>query len=309
MIREPKLYDTVFNDDGSFYKVNTRTGECVDTGRHKPIWDTDLVISGKQQAAQKEYKQEQEKRTKRRDYSKKNGNHFFVPRSSSFPDLKPQTVARLVYLFTFANYSEQGSCLMWTQRKQMTTKKLPSVLRLSADTVAAFLQEVCPQYLTLHSDGHIAVTDIAFRRGPLASGITYHRCYNHWIRTLYENLPVRQHQYLGCIFQLLPHINIEYNVLCLNPTEEDSAKIEFMCLGEFCKQAGYNSSHTDRLLKTYQKIRFPVSDSAGTHMERFISIVYDGLNRHNAKIFVNPRILYSGAHSEQVELLGAFSKV
>lgn len=140
MIREPKLYDTVFNDDGSFYKVNTRTGECVDTGRYKPIWDTDLVISGKQQAAQKEYKQEQEKRAKRRDYSKKNGNHFFVPRSSSFPDLKPQTVARLVYLFTFANYSEQGSCLMWTQRKQMTIKKLPSVLGLSADTVAAFLQ-------------------------------------------------------------------------------------------------------------------------------------------------------------------------
>lgn len=297
--------------DGKHIKVNTSTGE-VRMGYERIVYEGEYVSSPESREAQRKYMEEQvEKKirqARRRDISKKNGDHYFVPRLHTFPDLKPQTAARLIYLFTYANYSERGGHLMLTKKTEMRKKDLPKVLGLSDDAVKAFLDEVCPIYMTIDKDDCLAATSKAFKRGTLKDGKTYHRFYDRWVRELYRAVPLRQHRHLGYIFQLLPFISIEYNVLCYNPTEEDTAKIEFMSLGDFCKEIGFDSSHAERLLKIYKQICFPVTDDNGTHVERFVSITYDGLNRHNAKVYVNPRILYSGAHPEHVELLGAFSK-
>lgn len=310
MAKDTRIIDVILdeNDPDIFYKVNTVTGEVLDEGRMKPVWNKDRIISAEQQAAWDNYSKKEKSKAKRRDISKKNGEHYFVPRLHSFPDLKPQTAARLIYLFTYADYSERNSYLKLTQKKEMRRKDLPRVLGLSEDAVKEFMDEVCPSYLIVDEKGNIAATNLAFKRGSLKDGRTYHRFYDCWVRHLYKAVPSRRHRYLGYIFQLLPHISIEYNVLCYNPAEEDSTKIEFMCLGEFCDKIDYDKSHADRLLTIYKQILFPVSDENGMHMERFVSVTYDGLNRHNAKVYVNPRILYSGTHPEHVELLGAFSK-
>lgn len=296
--------------DGNNIKVNTSTGE-VRVGHERTIYDGDIVLTPEMREAQKEYWKREadkaQKKARRRKISKENGDHYFVPRLHRFPDLKPQTAARLIYLFTYADYSERGGHLMLTHKREMRKKDLQKVLGLSADTVNAFLDEVCPLYMTIDDKGCIAATSVAFQRGRLTDGRTYHRLYGQWVRCLYKELPSRKHRYLGYIFQLLPHINIEYNVLCYNPTEEDNGKIEFMCLGDFCKEIDFDSSHAERLLEKYKEIRFPVTDQKGTHLEKFFSVTYCGLNRHNAKMYINPRILYSGAHPEHVEQLGAFS--
>lgn len=297
--------------DGKRHKVNTSTGE-VRAGYERTLYDGDIVLTPEMRAAQKEYRKREaenvQKRARRRDVSKKNGDHYFVPRLHTFPDLKPQTAARLIYLFTYADYSERGAHLMLSQKTEMRKNDVQAVLGLSDDAVRDFLVEVCPLYLMMDDNGNISATNFAYQRGPLRDGRTYHRFYDRWVQTLYKNVSTRKHRYLGYIFQLLPYISVEYNVLCYNPMEEDITKIEFVSLGELCKQIGYDSSHADRLLKVYRQMRFPVIDEDGMHAERFVSITYDGLNRHNAKVFVNPRILYSGTHPESVELLGAFSQ-
>lgn len=304
------IWDYAFDKDNPevFYKVNTATGEVLDQGTYKPVFNGDRIITAEQQAAWENYRKKEEKKTKRRDISKKNGAHYFVPRLQSFPDLKPQTAARLIYLLTYADYSERGSHLKLTQKTEMKKKDLKKELRLSVDAVDDFLSEVCPAYLTVDENGCIAATVKSFKRGSLRDGKSHHRFYDRWVRSLYRAVPSRKHRHLGYIFQLLPYISIEYNVLCYNQLEEDTAKIEFMSLGDFCEKIGFDKSHAERLLKIYQQLRFSVTDDSGTHMERFVSITYDGQNRHNAKVFVNPRILYSGAHPEQVELLACFSK-
>ena len=309
MAKKVRKWDYSFDSDNPevFYKVDVTTGEYIDQGTYKPVFNGDRLITAEQQAAWDKYNQQKEKKARRRKISKENGDHYFVPRLHRFPDLKPQTAARLIYLFTYADYSERGGHLMLTHKREMRKKDLQKVLGLSDDTVKAFLDEVCPLYMTIDDKGCIAATSVAFQRGALKDGRTYHRLYNQWVRRLYKELPSRQHRYLGYIFQLLPHISIKYNVLCYNPTEEDSGKIEFMRLGDFCKEIDFDSSHAERLLKIYKQIRFPVTDENGTHLEKFFSVTYDGLNRHEAKMYVNPRILYSGAHPEHVELLGAFS--
>lgn len=297
--------------DGKNIKVNTSTGE-VRVGHERIVYDGDVVLTPEAREAQRKYREHEaereDRKARRRRISKNNGDHYFVPRLHRFPDLKPQTATRLIYLFTYADYSERGGQLLLTQKTKMAKKDLQEVLGLSDDAVNDFLVEVCPQYLLTDEKGCIFATSLAYQRGALRDGRTYHRFYDRWVQTLYRNVSTRKHRYLGYIFQLLPYISVEYNVLCYNPMEEDISKIEFMSLGEFCKQIGYDSSHTDRLLKAYRQMRFPVMDKDGMHTERFVSITYDGQNRHNAKVFVNPRILYSGAHPESVELLGAFSQ-
>lgn len=310
MENNTRTWDYAFDENNPdiFYKVDVTTGEIIDLGTYKPVFNRDRLITAERQAAWDNYNKMQEEKAKRRDISKKNGEHYFVPRLHGFPDLKPQTAARLIYLFTYADYSERGGRLMLTQKTEMRKKDLKDILGLSDDAVKIFLDEVCPKYISVDDKEVMAATSIAYKRGALKDGRTYHRFYDHWVQTLYRNVSSRKHRYLGYIFQLLPYISIEYNVLCFNPTEKDITKIEFMCLGEFCEKIDFNKSHADRLLEAYGKIRFLVTDENGTHMERFVSITYDGLNRHNAKVYINPRILYSGAHPEHVELLGAFSK-
>lgn len=297
-----------YDETGIFYKVNKYTGEIMDSGTMKPIFNGDRVITAEQQAAWDAYKKKEAERAKRRDLSKRNGNHFFVPRMQNFPDLKPQTAARLIYLLTFGSYTEKKNQLMQTQKTAMCREALPKVLGLSKDSVDDFLEEVCPSYLTMDADGFLFVTEKAYHRGKLKDGSSYHRFYDTWVRSLYIRTQKSKHRHLGYIFEMLPYISIEFNTLCNNPTEKDLDNVEYLRLGEFCEMIDFDKSHLNRLLGIYKQLRFEVRDKSGVHTEQFVSIVYDGLDRTNAKVFVNPRILYSGSHPEQVEILGSFSK-
>ena len=46
----------------------------------------------------------------------------------------------------------------------------------------------------------------------------------------------------------------------------------------------------------------------GVHRERFLSIVGDGLDKGSHRLYVNPRVLYSGSDYKQVAILGRFSE-
>ncbi|MGN0394923.1 MAG: hypothetical protein ACI4EF_06135 [Coprococcus sp.] len=107
---------------------------------------------------------------------------------------------------------------------------------------------------------------------------------------------------LGYIFKMLPYINLEYNVLCKNPLEQNLENIEFMSLAEFCHAIDYDISQLSRLLKIYKSLTFEVK----TKQERFCAFVYDGLDRGSARIFINPHILYNGSSYSQVKVLGKF---
>ena len=309
MAKETRKWDYSFDQaTGVFYKVDVLTGEIIDEGTYKPVFNRDRIITAEQQEAWDNYKKKQEQKAKRRDISKKNGGHYFVPRLQVFPDLKPQTATRLIYLMTYADYSEHGGRLRRTLKTVMHKDDLPNVLGLSKDAVKDFIEEVCPAYMEVAEDGTITIGEKAYHRGKVPSGRSYHRFYDHWVRSLYIATPKTKHKHLGYLFQMLPYISIEFNTLCFNPEETESRKIEYMRFGEFCDKIDFDKSHMSRLLKIYRDLRFEVKDESGTYTERFVSIVHDGVDHGNAKVFVNPRILYDGAHPEQVELLAGFSK-
>ncbi len=249
-------------------------------------------------------KQAENSRMLKRKANEPLGRFYFV-REQGFSGLSPETVIRLIYLNTFTNYDDAR--LMRSERTPMRRKDLPMILGISPASVTRFWREACPKYISEDSNGLIITNREVFYKGKLTGGYNtqYRKLYLDGIRKLYSTISdTRQHKYLGYVFMLLPYINREFNILYYNIDEKDLYSIEPISLSDFCRLIHYDSSHLNRLMQIYKSLRFVV----GNHTERFISLVYDGLNRQDAKIYVNPNILYDGSDYRRVEILGAFCK-
>lgn len=282
--------------------MNKNTGEVL---------ETDIVCAPKgsyyctpeQQKAYRQRKQNEQESYFRRKNNEPLGAFFFIPVEECFNDISPETVTRLIYLNTFTKYNSNS--LMLTQRTPMRYKDLASVMNVSKSTVTRFWNEAYPHYLTMQGDNLIFTNKDIFKKGFLKRKkeyTDYQKFYIDGIRKLYNSTSKSNHKHLGYLFKLLPYINLEYNLVCHNPKEKILDNVELMSMKEFCNQIKYDVTHLDRLLYIYRNIYFEVNG----HKERFCTMIYDGIEKQNAKIFINPHILYCGSNYEQVKILGAF---
>lgn len=287
-------------DDGSGTAVSHTTGEIVKTKwievpENSLIYTPDQleIIKRKNEKAQKSYWQ--------RKSNKPLGRFYFILADEQFKDLSPETVTRLIYLNTFLAFGDNR--LMNTQRKQIKKSDLPKILEVSESTAKRFWAEVKNKYLNEDKYGLYANNSI-FRSGKLKDKQynTYQKFYITAIRTLYR--ATKKHKHLGYIFKMLPFINFEHNILCKNPEETTLDEIQCLTLAEFCEAIKFDRTHLNRLLQIYNKLTFNVRG----HEERFCAIVYDGLHKDNAKIIINPHILYCGSNYQQVKNLAIFCK-
>ncbi len=256
------------------------------------------VCTPDQQEENRQRKEEEIKKERRRSTNKPLGDFFFVPAKEQFADVAPETVTRLVYLNTFRLH---GDMLMKTQRTPMKRKDLAEVLNVSKATASRFLKEVTPRYLTENDNGLLFANNDIFRKGKIKK-LQYRKFHVNGIRKLYEEAKRNNHRQIGYLFKLLPYINIEYNLLCYNPKETDIKRLELMSIVEFCKLIGYNIVHLNDLMYIYRNIWFTVNDRT----ERFCTITYDGTRNNNAKICINPRVIYCGSNYKKVGELGEF---
>lgn len=296
-------YDYWKDGNSNLWATDRTTGEVMPATKIVAPVGSHFYTPQDQERYKKWLKDQEEKKKQRRT-SHELGRHFFVPSNQDFPDVRPQSVTRLIYLATYSDYSDRGNKLKLTQKTDMHYDDLKRVLGLSKDAVKDFWDEVSPAYIVKDNDGLMFTEKSVFIRGKLDKGTSYHKMYIEWIRILYATAPKCKHKHLGYLFQMLPYVNVEFNVLCHDPFEKNLNQINYMTPNEFCRQIGLDESNLHRLLKTYRELRFDVNGKP----ERVCSVVYDGVNRGNGKMFINPHILYSGAEYERVEILGEFCK-
>ena len=226
---------------------------------------------------------------------------YFILSNTDFEGLSPSNVTRLIYLNTFLDY-ETG--LLSERGKSVKKKDLQRLLKLSRPTVNDFWNDVSPHYLSETKDGTLITNAEIFKRGKLkGQSELYRKFYNKGIRILYENA-YKKSTHLGYLFMLLPYVNIQFNVLCDNPLEDELDKVNFLTVKEFYECIGYDFSQISRLASIYRNVTFDVNGK----QERFCSFVTDGLDLANGRIFINPHILYSGTDYLRVEILGEFCK-
>lgn len=247
---------------------------------------------------------EKKKRLERETYSRNTKEKFFFIKSNTrFEPLSTASLARLVYLNTFSNYHGR---LMITERTPMRREDLSNILRLGRTATNVFWAEVSPEYMIEDEQGNLLVNQAWFLRGRMKRKqfCQYQKIFDFGMRKLYMSVNGRTHKHLGYIFSLLPFVNVEYNLLCYNPYETSIDNVKLMSIAEFCECIEYSVNHVDRLLKIYNSITFDVNG----RKERFCTITYNGINKHNAKICVNPHVFYIGHNFEAVKIIGAFCR-
>lgn len=288
-------------DTGSLYAVSRKTGEVVDAIM-VPVPVGTSFLTPEQQEALRNRKEQQREFYDRKAILDSFGKFSFLWNEQQFEDVSPETAARLVYLSTFLSW-EDGALLV-TKRTKLSFESLPAVLGLSRQTVARFMDEASPHYISLDNRGSLYMNPELFYRGKIGrhgESASWRKIYIDSVRKLYRMAGKNKHRYLGYVFKMLPFISIEYNGLCLNIFEKDLDLVQFMSNSDFCSKVGYDCSNISRLKGIYKKIRFDVED----HTEPFCAFVEAG---NSTRIFVNPHILYNGTRPDMVAVLGGFCK-
>lgn len=225
------------------------------------------------------------------------------------PTLSPANVTRMIYLSTFLHYD---GFLAHSNGVGITMKSLPQLLKLSDRQFRNFWQELSTEKIFREQDGLVYVNANYFCRGRMRSkdvatmvmdGKYMTRLFIDGVRQLYEAATPRSHKTLSYIFQILPFVNREHNIVCHNPLEEDPDKIEPMTLGEFCDVVNYDRHNAARLCKALMSPTFTVGNRE-QHAVR--CVLTKSMSREEYNIFINPRVYYAGTDYRKVETLGAF---
>jgi len=294
-------YSFFMDGNGKQYAIRKETGEITEAVTVTVPIGT-AFITPEDRERRKNYAEKDRIKQLRRENSKVLGKFIFMS-GTGFDKLSSASVARLIMLGTYCGYDDR---LMVTERRQMTRKDAQDILELNDTAFFKFWKEIAPRFVK-EKEGFLWLTDsCTFTRGKLNQKEHSHfwKSFIYPIRHLYRATKIRQHKHLGYIYQMLPFVNIEFNMLCHDVYENSLDHIQPMTLAEFCEYIDFDWSHLNRLLTIYRNITFDVNG----HEERFCSIVNDGIDKRNAMIFINPHILYSGSNYEKVEVLGAFCK-
>ncbi len=287
---------------GKTIAIHRATGEIYDTQTVTVPVGSKIMTPEDQERRQNYFDLQAERELRKRANAPL--GHFLFMSGAGFNEISSASVARLVMLSTYCKYND---CLVVGRSKPMTRAEAQQILGLEYTSFNKFMREVVPRFL-VEKDGalYLANHETFFRgKKDRKNHSQFWKTYLLAVRCLYNATDVRQHKALGRVFQLLPFINIEFNILAHDIEETDLDAVKPMTLFELCQELGVDWSHVNRLLALYRSLTFTVGD----HKEKFVSVVFDGVDRRNAHVFINPRILYSGSDYRKVEILGTFCRI
>lgn len=240
------------------------------------------------------------------------GNFIWTVYSMSqknYVQLKPSSLTRLMFISTYLGYD---GYLELRNHNPITKNRLKELMKLSNGEFYNFMNELVKNKILYIKDDKLFINHDLFIKGSLKSNIVGEiytnrqaitRIYINAVRSLYNMATPRSHKTLSYIFQVMPFVNRQYNVVCFNPLEEDMDKVNAMNFGEFCDAIGYDKQHAKRLHDVMFKPKFLVKGEEKCAIKYVSDEDSKQLNNH---IFVNPRVYYAGDQWEKVALLGKF---
>lgn len=223
---------------------------------------------------------------------------WFIYHSQQVLDLgiTPDQLTKLIYLSTFLDYRNK---LMIKKDKHMTRADMQDVLKVSERTFKTFWSAIVKaKILKIDSDDKcLYINSAIFKRGnfELNEDETKIRLYINGIRHLYEKATPSEHKFLSYLFQAIPYVNKDYNIISHNPLEPELDLVKPMQMAEYCEIIHYDPNNA-RKLKTKMK-------SLTMNGKNIFSFVDNG---NGLFCYVNPYVYYAGNQWEKVEILGKF---
>lgn len=230
--------------------------------------------------------------------------------------LKPATITRLIYLATYLD--TDGSIVDYEQPygKKIYLKKedISKCMNLNRKTFSRFFKEIQDKKILMEYKGRWYLSKKIFDKGSIPdkeiavlSGKGHYiiRMYKKAIREIYLKSKVTSHPTLGYLFQIIPFVNREYNIVCFNPLETDINKIKCMTVSDYCRAIGYCENSPSKIFNLLWNLEFT------TERGKECAVAYvsnKSVQKGNFFIYINPYVYYAGSHWDKVEILGAFTK-
>lgn len=228
-------------------------------------------------------------------FSHMHGGFTFLRTENNLINLNPATVARLAFLSTYVGFENQ--LLFLPDEIPMLKKDLSTVLNISRPAANSFYDECIKAKMLIDREKNGLYISNIFFRGKSENSRT--KIFKNTIQSLYRNTAVQDHKYLGYVIQIIPFINLEWNIVCENPEETNKKLIKPLTLKQICKILNYDDTHCTRLKQSLCKPWFMWK---GTKYKlcKIVTDLDSTINTPYALI-VNPHIICATTNYAHVE--------
>lgn len=238
------------------------------------------------------------------DHEKENGGFIFAffqqskAISERFPTLNNADIARLMYLGTYIAW-ETGR-LQYDNGKIITREGFEKLTGLSSKRAKELFRRYLDEGIISESDGAIYMNQTVFYRGNIktissqTTDLQYTRLFKKTVRDLYEKANGRTVGQLALVYAVMPFLNFETNIVCMNPDESDIDRLQPMGLEVLAELLGYTNA--SKLKAAMNRVKID-----GKVVFGFFENPND---RRKKRITVNPRVVFAG-NGEQLQAIKA----
>ena len=220
--------------------------------------------------------------------------YFWVKAAKeTFNGIRSANIARLVYLAALQSFTGK---LMKNKRYALKPEELREELHLKKTQYYEFRHDT-KNYITIVGD-EVYFQNPNIFRGKIKRGQpfeNYQRVFAEPIKQLFRQTATNKLGHLGLAFLLLPYLNRKFNVLCLNPLEDDWNKVELMTMTDVCQTLGYDESHAMRLQRDLEKLKYDYNGK-----QEFLFAFVGQSSASKKRIMLNPHFIYVGDIYESV---------
>lgn len=221
------------------------------------------------------------------------GSFYFYFYSRTIKNIEPQYLTRFLYLCTYINYDNLLVIDKTTRHIPIYEEELQNILRLGkTETYKTKIALIKNDLITIQENGIIKINNKFCKKGDIVKNkkIDKTRIFNNAIKELYEKALPKEHKKLALLFQMLPYVNLKWNVICKDTTEELKENIKCYTLKELMQELG--QTNITRFKNDLLKL------TVGGE-----PVVLIQLANKNSSILINPKVYYKGTKLEDIKYI------
>lgn len=214
-------------------------------------------------------------------------------------------ISRLIYLATYIDYNDREENVLVKHGQNnkieyLTKKDIKEIMGLSKTTFNDFIRNLKDNELLFEANDKFYITTKYFSKGKSNfDKKKYTRIFINTTRELYKGCSTRQHTKLSYVFQLIPFLNYETNILCSNPNEVNKDELNRLGLSDICKLLGL-STHKNAMSK-FENDLYKISINInGDNYHMFTRVITKG-EYHNDYFLINPNIIWNGSNVDNTK--------
>ncbi|MGL4655717.1 MAG: hypothetical protein ACRCWM_07530 [Sarcina sp.] len=214
-------------------------------------------------------------------------------------------ISRLIYLATYIDYNDREENVLVKHGQNnkieyLTKNDMKEIMGLSKTTFNDFMRDLKDNELLFEANGKFYMTTKYFSKGKSNfDKKKYTRVFINTTRELYKGCSSRMHKKLSYVFQLIPFLNYETNILCSNPNEVNKDELNKLGLQDICELLGL-STQKNAMNKFEHDLYKILINIDGKNYYMFTRVITKG-EYHNDYFLINPNIIWNGSNVDNTK--------